>query len=81
VLRRIVLAASVLPALQGQLAISSPPPGTMTPLGSVVKAPRVAEIEFFTFEFRRSRPAHGRVFLFGPDGASARARKRGVGRG
>jgi len=67
----IVLTASVLPVLAGQVTVLSPGTGTMTAVKDVTSAPRVAEIEFVDFEFQRPRPAHGGVFLFQIDGEPA----------
>ena len=70
-LRPIVLAASMLPVLAGQVAAPSQGTGAMTPVTEVTKAPRVAEIEFVGFDFQRPQPAHGGVFLFGIEGEPA----------
>jgi hypothetical protein len=70
-IRPIVLAASVLPVLAGQVTVLSPGTGTLTAVKDVTNTPRIAEIEFVDFEFQRPQPAHGGVFLFQIDGEPA----------
>ena len=45
--------------------------GTIRPVRDVTPSPRVAEIEFVDFEFKRPQPAHGGVFLFQIEGEPA----------